>query len=76
MEFQLKSQGGRIEITATTGVVAATGFHYYLKYFCNAHISWEVSQLKLPSEFPEAELEVPLNDQYVVKNDNYINLTI
>lgn len=79
MKFQLKSEGGKIEITGTTGVVAATGLHYYLKYFCNAHISWEVSQLNLPSEFPEAEVEVPLNDRYVMsfyfhlgKNDDQV----
>ena len=34
-----------IQVTATTGVAAAWGIHYYLKYYCNVHISWDVDQL-------------------------------
>ena len=34
-----------IQVTATTGVAAAWGIHYYLKYYCNVHISWDVDHL-------------------------------
>ena len=41
-----------LQITATSGVAAAWGFNHYLKYFCNAHISWSGSQLNIPKTLP------------------------
>jgi hypothetical protein len=35
----------QVQVTATTGVAAAWGIHHYLKYSCNVHVSWDVSQL-------------------------------
>ena len=35
----------QVQVTATTGVAAAWGIHHYLKYGCNVHVSWDVSQL-------------------------------
>lgn len=32
-------------ITATSGVTACNGFYYYLKYYCNCHVSWDGVQL-------------------------------
>ena len=34
-----------VHIVGSTGVAAAWGLHHYLKYYCQAHISWETSQL-------------------------------
>ncbi|XP_066253772.1 alpha-N-acetylglucosaminidase [Euwallacea similis] len=62
--FKIDKIDDKIQISGTTGVTAATGFHYYLKYFCNAHISWEVSQLNLPEVLPDASVEIPLTDRF------------
>ncbi|CAH1105605.1 unnamed protein product [Psylliodes chrysocephalus] len=59
-----KDRKGIINIVGTSGVAAATGFHHYLKYFCNAHISWEVSQLELPEELPAANITISFNDRF------------
>lgn len=63
--FKLVSTNdGKIQITGTTGVAAASGFNYYLKYFCNAHISWELSQLSLPSTLASVNVTITFNDRY------------
>ncbi|XP_050299995.1 alpha-N-acetylglucosaminidase isoform X1 [Anthonomus grandis grandis] len=62
--FKITKVHDKIEITGTTGVAASTGFHYYLKYYCNAHISWEVSQLNLPESLPKADVTIILNDRF------------
>nr|XP_011469504.1 PREDICTED: alpha-N-acetylglucosaminidase isoform X1 [Fragaria vesca subsp. vesca] len=33
--------GPEIEIKGTTAVEIASGLHWYLKYFCGAHVSWD-----------------------------------
>ncbi|XP_078446491.1 alpha-N-acetylglucosaminidase family / NAGLU family [Wolffia australiana] len=33
--------GSKIRIEGTTGVEIASGLHWYLKYWCGAHISWD-----------------------------------
>ena len=59
-----KSPDNIVQISATTGVAAAAGFNYYLKYFCNCHVSWEASQLNLPEELPDVNITVTLNDKF------------
>lgn len=54
---------GVIQITATTGVAAATGFHHYLKYMCTCHISWQTVQLNLPKELPDVDIRMTMNDR-------------
>eukprot|EP00091_Calanus_sinicus_P016841 TRINITY_DN36435_c0_g1_i1.p1 TRINITY_DN36435_c0_g1~~TRINITY_DN36435_c0_g1_i1.p1 ORF type:complete len:184 (-),score=38.43 TRINITY_DN36435_c0_g1_i1:237-731(-) len=53
-----------INIVGSTGVAAAWGLHHYLKYFCQAHISWETSQLNLPDPLPEVQLTLTANDLF------------
>ncbi|CAG9856664.1 unnamed protein product [Phyllotreta striolata] len=59
-----KNGNSTVNIVGTTGVASATGFHYYLKYFCNAHISWEASQLNLPEELPDVDVTIDMNDRF------------
>ncbi|XP_063987434.1 alpha-N-acetylglucosaminidase isoform X2 [Diachasmimorpha longicaudata] len=60
----LKSSLGTLHITATTGVAAAWGFHFYLKHYCNAHIAWEGMQVELPNTLPEVNVTVTSNDRF------------
>ncbi|XP_076252647.1 N-acetyl-alpha-glucosaminidase isoform X2 [Rhynchophorus ferrugineus] len=62
--FKLEKVGEVVKITGTTGVAAASAFNHYLKYFCQCHISWEVSQLNLPDVLPEVNLTITFNDRF------------
>ncbi|MDR3082844.1 MAG: alpha-N-acetylglucosaminidase, partial [Streptomyces sp.] len=50
--FRVSGTRGRIEVYGTTPAVLLTGVHWYLKYVCGAHISWNGSQLELPRTLP------------------------
>ena len=55
-----------INITGTTGVGVAMGFYYYLKKYCNAHISWAGDQVNLPEQLPmvpTAGIAITSNDR-------------
>ncbi|WP_381799268.1 alpha-N-acetylglucosaminidase [Streptomyces niveus] len=50
--FRVAGSAGRIEVSGTDAGVLLTGVHWYLKYECDAHISWSGSQLDLPATLP------------------------
>ncbi|WP_128381971.1 alpha-N-acetylglucosaminidase [Streptomyces cavernae] len=50
--FEVTGRTGRISVTGTTPAVLLTGVHWYLKYVCGAHITWNGSQLDLPRRLP------------------------
>ncbi|MEV7191526.1 alpha-N-acetylglucosaminidase [Streptomyces sp. NPDC093510] len=50
--FRVTGTTGRIEVSGTTPAVLLTGVHWYLKYVCGAHITWNGNQLDLPRRLP------------------------
>lgn len=74
--FVLSDENGRIAITGRTGVCLAVGFHHYLKYFCNAHVSQMSMQVNLPeAPVPVGEAvrrETPFQTRY---SYNYCTLS-
>ncbi|UNZ19655.1 alpha-N-acetylglucosaminidase [Streptomyces sp. 891-h] len=50
--FKVTGRAGRINVAGTGPVALLTGVHWYLKYSCDAHISWAGSQLDLPATLP------------------------
>jgi len=50
--FRVDGGEGDVRIAATGPGTALTGLHWYLKYSCDAHISWAGSQLRLPDRLP------------------------
>ncbi|KAL7288863.1 hypothetical protein TKK_0016835 [Trichogramma kaykai] len=63
--FELKKvDDNQVQIVGTSGVAVAWGLHYYLKKYCKCHISWEGSQLKLPSILPDVDEIVTSNDRF------------
>lgn len=50
--FRIDGSTGRIAVAATDPAAALTGVNWYLKYVCQAHISWNSSQLGLPHRLP------------------------
>ncbi|XP_063869579.1 alpha-N-acetylglucosaminidase-like [Scylla paramamosain] len=58
-------EGRPVQVRAGTGVAAALGVMTYLKYLCNASVSWEANQLSnLPDVWPEGTIESQLLDRY------------
>lgn len=55
---------GQIEILGTSGVATTWGLHYYLKTYCNVHISWEGNQVELPDTLPDVRVKISSNDRY------------
>lgn len=69
--FELESQGDKVIIRGTTGVAIASGFNYYLKNYCNAHISWCGKQVNLPENMPELDNKITIETPY--QNRYYFN---
>lgn len=56
----------RVQIIASSGVAASKGFNYYLKYYCNCHVSWEGSQLKsIPANLPNVDIQQTSDSSFI-----------
>ncbi|WP_405803282.1 alpha-N-acetylglucosaminidase TIM-barrel domain-containing protein [Streptomyces sp. NBC_01187] len=50
--FKVTGGAGQVHVAGTGPVALLTGVHWYLKYSCDAHISWSGTQLELPETLP------------------------
>lgn len=41
-----------VQIEASSGVIACKAFYFYIKYYCNGHISWEGARVEIPVPLP------------------------
>ncbi|KAK2855387.1 hypothetical protein Q7C36_007256 [Tachysurus vachellii] len=46
------TKNGTVVAVGSSGVAAAAGVYYYLKYYCNCHVSWSGDQLRVPRPLP------------------------
>lgn len=53
--FELETIDGRLNVRGSSGVAICSGYNWYLKNYCNCHISWCGDQLNLPSPLPEVK---------------------
>ena len=53
--FEIESVDGKIVLRGTDGVTTCFALNWYLKYYCNAHVSWCGNQLDIPSPLPAPE---------------------
>jgi alpha-N-acetylglucosaminidase len=58
-----KNPLGQIEVRGTTGVAITAGLNYYLKNYCNVHVSWDGVQISLPNALPDVRVQVTFNDR-------------
>lgn len=58
-----KSGDVKVSITASSGVLAVWGVNYYLKNYCNCHVSWDGDQINIPPELPEVNVTVTSYDK-------------
>lgn len=74
IDFQIKSHTFRMTknnvsdtvlIEASSGVIACKAFYYYIKYYCNGHISWEGSNVQLPDHLPNINVTVTSPSQFI-----------
>ncbi len=52
--FEFEATGGAVTVRGSSGVAMATGLNWYLRYHCNANISWCGDQVHLPKPLPDA----------------------
>ncbi|NQT38150.1 MAG: alpha-N-acetylglucosaminidase, partial [Planctomycetes bacterium] len=50
--FELESVDGKIVVRGSDGVAIASGVNWYLKYYCQCHLSFNGDQLDLPETLP------------------------
>lgn len=74
IDFQLKSHtfqltktdfSDTVLIAASSGVIACKGFYYYIKYYCNSHVSWEGSNVRLPENLPNVNVTMTSSSQFI-----------
>lgn len=51
--YEIDGNGKKIILRGSSSVALATAFNWYLKYTCNAHVSWFGNQLNLPKQLPQ-----------------------
>lgn len=66
--YQIAAKGGKIVLRGNNTVSLATAYNQYLKYTCNAHVSWFGNQLNLPSilPLPSKQIKNTINGKYRV----------
>lgn len=66
--YQIAAEGGKIVLRGNNTVSLATAYNQYLKYTCNAHVSWFGNQLNLPQTLPlpAKEIKNTINGKYRV----------
>lgn len=50
--YEVDCKGNKVVLRGNNAVALATAFNWYLKYTCNAHLSWFGDQLQLPDCLP------------------------
>ena len=53
--YEIDSDAGKVVLRGNNTIALATAFNQYLKYTCNAHVSWFGNQLNLPKQLPMPE---------------------
>lgn len=63
--FELSSVGQQIQIQGNSPVSLASGFNWYLKYYCNSSLSWCGNQTQMPVKLPalkeKVRMQTPLH---------------
>ena len=64
--YEIEGNGRKIILRGNNAVSLASAFNWYLKYTCNAHVSWFGNQLNLPDILPQ-----PADKQRIVIEPKY-----
>jgi alpha-N-acetylglucosaminidase len=50
--FEIENRDGKVVIRGSSGVAIASGWNWYLKYYCHCHVSLWGNQSELPDPLP------------------------
>ena len=66
--YEISSDGNKIILRGNNPVSLATAYNQYLKYTCNAHVSWLGDNLNLPEKLPlpKEDIRNTINGKYRV----------
>lgn len=66
--YEITGKEGHVILKGNNTISIATAFNQYLKYTCNAHVSWLGNQLDLPEILPAPKKEIrnTINGKYRV----------
>lgn len=56
--YEITSENGKVLLKGNNAIALSTAFNQYLKYTCNAHLSWFGNQLNLPEKLPLPAMSV------------------
>ena len=56
--FEIESRNNKIVLRGNNGVAIASALYYYLNEFCNAQITWNGTNLKLPATLPRPAAKI------------------
>lgn len=56
--YEIASEKGKVVLRGNNAVALATAYNQYLKYTCNAQVSWMGDQLNLPKRLPLPQVKV------------------
>lgn len=62
--YEIGGRKGKVILKGNNPVSLATAYNWYLKYTCNAHVSWFGDQLDLPETLPAPEK--PVKGRHVI----------
>jgi alpha-N-acetylglucosaminidase len=62
--FAIESRGDKIVLQANNGVAIASALYYYLGEYCHAQITWNGSNLRLPTPFPKPAVRIQKTTPY------------
>lgn len=66
--YEIGSSGNKVLLKGSNPIALATAYNQYLKYTCNAHVSWLGDQLNLPKvlPLPKETVKNTINGKYRV----------
>ena len=62
--IELETKADKLIIRGTSGVAMASAFNYYLKNYCNVHISWCGQQVNMPEQLPTVDEKIRIETPY------------
>ena len=62
--FEIESKNGKVILRGNNGVAIASAFYYYLTEYCHCQVTWNGTNLNLPSVLPLVKTRIHKNTPY------------
>ncbi len=64
--FEISTKNGQVLLRGNNSIAIASALNWYLKYTCNAHLSWNGDQMNLPARLP-----LPHKKEHIIIQPDY-----